>query len=200
MKPFYIATTRFSNSTWQENVQWKKRHNWKGCIYGVPSPLPTYIPQNATIYIIEMNNDTNKIIGIGAIRNKPRFQLTANIYTEQFYNRYIYRDKSRISREELYAYSPFYRNFIRHIENILFKGKSHMKRGQGFTSIKINWTQKNNKPISLPITPRIFGYYFRKYHKLPVKKFLTQLEQIQHYILYGFKHLPFRHRRTQQLK
>ena len=59
MKPFYIVTTRFTNATWEVNQRWKKKHNWKGCIYGVPTLISDYsqIPRGSLVYVIEMNNE-----------------------------------------------------------------------------------------------------------------------------------------------
>jgi hypothetical protein len=56
-----IATTRFSNSTWNENVSFREKYNYKGCIYGSPSQLSCKIDKDAVLFVIEMNNSTNKI-------------------------------------------------------------------------------------------------------------------------------------------
>jgi len=192
MKPFYIVTTRFTNKTWKENKQWRERNKWKGCIYGVPSIISTYskIPNEALIYVIEMNNDTNQIMGIGALKNKANFMVRPRIYKEHGYNLYIYRDKyAHITREKLVAHNKFYKIFVDYLEEIVFCGKSHMKRGQGFTSIKIKWKKKNNKLISLPIAPRYFSYFIKKFAALSKKERLARLERIQHHILNGCYYL-----------
>ena len=114
MKPFYIVTTRFTNATWEENERWKKNHGWKGCVYGVPSLISEFskIPPRAVVYVVEMNNDTNKIMGIGAICNRYRIDLRERIYNDYFYNRYIYRDRAHITRDKLYNLSPAYKKFV----------------------------------------------------------------------------------------
>ena len=192
MKRFYIVTTRFTNKTWEENKQWKERNKWQGCVYGVPSLISNYskIPHEAIIYVIEMNNDTNQIMGIGALRNKANFMVKPRIYKEHSYNSYIYRDKfAHITRKKLVARSKFYKTFVDHLEKMLFYGKSHMKRGQGFTSIKIKWERKKNKLISLPINPRYFSYFIKKLLDLSTSDRLARLEYIQHHILNGFHRL-----------
>lgn len=39
---FWIGTTRFDNKTFKENVDWRTKHNWKGCIYGVDKYMSTH--------------------------------------------------------------------------------------------------------------------------------------------------------------
>ena len=60
---FYIGTTRFTDVTWQENVAWRKKHNWELCMYGLNKKIPRCVPHLALVYVLEMNNDQNKIMG-----------------------------------------------------------------------------------------------------------------------------------------
>ena len=62
---FYIGTTRFNNLTYNENVEWRRKHQWDGCIYGCNKKMPRCVPHMSLIFVLEMNNDTNKIMGIG---------------------------------------------------------------------------------------------------------------------------------------
>ena len=89
---FYIGTTRFTTKTWRENIEWRKKHSWKGCIYGLNKKIPQCVPHLALVYVIEMNNDENKIMGIGVVRNYIN-QNTKNCiyYNDTNYNRYIYQ-------------------------------------------------------------------------------------------------------------
>ena len=64
---FYIGTTRFTTSTYAENKEWRDKHNWRGCIYGLNKKMPKTVPYMALVYVIEMNNDTNEIMGIGSV-------------------------------------------------------------------------------------------------------------------------------------
>ena len=68
-KPFHIGTVRFTNKTYQENLNWKERKNHKGCIYGLDTKITDKINKGEYIFILEMNNDKNKIMGIGLIKN-----------------------------------------------------------------------------------------------------------------------------------
>jgi hypothetical protein len=53
----FLLTTRFNNSTWNENVQYRKKHPKIGCIYCSPSPVSQAIPLESVMFILEMNND-----------------------------------------------------------------------------------------------------------------------------------------------
>ena len=75
-----LACTRFNNKTWQERQQWLATYETRyeqtykrplKCIYGCPREIShsKFAPQQ-TILVIEMNNDENRIIGIGEIKNQ----------------------------------------------------------------------------------------------------------------------------------
>lgn len=136
---FWIGTTRFDNKTFKENVDWRKKHNWKGCIYGVDKYMSTHplaSPPNALIYVLEMNNEINKIMGIGLIRNKINHDHKALInLTDRHYNRYIYNSNYRIDASK---FSEKQNKFIQILEIMVFKGYKHLKRGNGITLLKWN--------------------------------------------------------------
>ena len=78
--PQTLACTRFNNKTWQEREQWltanrpiyEEIHKRPlKCIYGTPREIShsKFTPQQ-NILVIEMNNDENKIQGIGMIKNQ----------------------------------------------------------------------------------------------------------------------------------
>jgi hypothetical protein len=66
---FFIASTRFNNSTWNENINYRTKYSINGAIYGVPIKIYEKYPLNAIVFVVEMNNDTNQICGISVIRN-----------------------------------------------------------------------------------------------------------------------------------
>ena len=122
--PPVIACTRFNNKTWQDYQTWlsayqqsyeQTYHRPLKCIYGAPREIShKKIPPQAKILVIEMNNDENKIMGIGEIQNQtasetykpvaggappPPFR---KIFSDRNYTRYIYIGNTRYaSREEL---------------------------------------------------------------------------------------------------
>ena len=51
---FYIATTRFTNYTYNENLKWRERFKWKGCVYGLNKKMPLTVPHLAMVYVINL--------------------------------------------------------------------------------------------------------------------------------------------------
>jgi hypothetical protein len=78
--PPALACTRFNNKTWQEYQTWLSAYQQSyeqiyqrplKCIYGAPREIShKKIPPQTKILVIEMNNDENKIMGIGEIINQ----------------------------------------------------------------------------------------------------------------------------------
>ena len=128
-----LMVTRFNNDTWYENERWRKNNNFQGCIYNSPVHIREDIPLMITIYVIEMNNDKNEIMGIGKIINKVYTDRRYRIYSDENYNRYTYRGKYSISRESIVE-AGFGEQLLK-LEKRLFKGKTHLKRGQGITAV-----------------------------------------------------------------
>ena len=138
-----IMVTRFNNQTWRENKAWREKNDFKGCIYNSPVSLKNNIPIMSDVYIIEMNNQENRIEGIGKIKNKIFVDRRYKIYSDNNYNRYTYKGKKRIDRESILDRESI--STIEKLEQLLFKGKAHLKRGQGISKIpylKINEFQE----------------------------------------------------------
>jgi hypothetical protein len=83
--PPLLACTRFNNKTWQEYQDWLNTNQQTyeqiyqrplKCIYGAPREIShKKIPPQAKILVIEMNNDENKIMGIGEIINQTASEV-----------------------------------------------------------------------------------------------------------------------------
>jgi hypothetical protein len=127
-----IVSTRFTNTTLQENRDYRVKHPLPVCIYGSPQEFSPKILYDEVVFVVEMNNDINKIEGIGLIRNKPYRDRYYNIHTNGNYNRYIYKSNYFIDRDTLLRYNV---RLIEVLDYILFKEKTHLKRGSGFTTI-----------------------------------------------------------------
>jgi hypothetical protein len=127
-----IVTSRFNNSTWEENCSFREKHNCTGCIYGSPKQMTEKIPLNSLLFVVEMNNTTNKIEGIGLIRNLLNHEKKMRVYQIGNYNRYSYQGNYRIDRSILEAVCP---QILQILEKLVFTGKTHLKRGAGFTRI-----------------------------------------------------------------
>ena len=142
MNPYYIGTVRFSNETFQENKKWREENDWDGCIYGSPTPIaqsPYWrkVGMGAKIFILEMNNDEDRIEGIGLIKNFIRYDLSISIYNDSNYNRYIYRSIHRKDRKDIEN-----KDILKFLETLVFKSKGHLKRSHGISIIPIKWKKK----------------------------------------------------------
>ena len=126
---YTLVSTRFTDITWSANESYRKSHLQNGCIYGSPQRLTPKIEPNGLIHVIEMNNSQNKIMGIGIIRNTIQFDKYYQIYEIGNYNRYIFKGKYHLDRSIL----PI--QLVEALEYILFKEKTHMKRGAGMTIV-----------------------------------------------------------------
>jgi hypothetical protein len=83
--PPILACTRFNNKTWQEYQDWLNTNQQTyeqiyqrplKCIYGTPREISNKkIPPQAKILVIEMNNDENRIMGIGEIINQTASEV-----------------------------------------------------------------------------------------------------------------------------
>ena len=134
-----LMVSRFNKHTWNENMRWREKNEYRGSIYNSPVYIKDGIPLLITIYVIEMNNDINKIIGFGKIINKVYTDRKYNIYEDRNYNRYTYRGNIRIDIENIKKdENDEITKKIKDLEKRLFKGKSHLKRGQGITQMPNN--------------------------------------------------------------
>ena len=150
-----ICTTRFNTETLQQNCAWRRRHQkMHECVYGSPIPMKRAIRENAWMIVLEMQNDANKIAGIGLVRNSSNLSecgtnintnnrnsggsgvLKPSVYKCGNYNRFIYQGAYRIdllsndielTREEELV--------IKILELALFYGPNHSKRGKGICEL-----------------------------------------------------------------
>lgn len=129
-----LMTTRFNNRTWNENQEYLQEIQRSSkceisCIYSSPLPLAQSIQPNATVFVLEMNNEENKIMGIGLITNKIYYDCH-HIYQTNKYNKFTYTGKYRIPRQE---------NDLFHIlDKLCFTGKRHQKRLTGIKQFPID--------------------------------------------------------------
>jgi hypothetical protein len=133
-----LACTRFNNKTWQEYQQWMTTYQQSyeqicqrplKCIYGTPREIShKKIPAQSKILVIEMNNDENKIEGIGEIINQTASEVYRpaplpfrKIFSDRNYSRYLYIGNTRYaSREELIRNNTEDAQYINaHLANII---------------------------------------------------------------------------------
>jgi hypothetical protein len=141
----YLLTSRFNSSTWNENESYRLKNPSINCIYCSPEPISKIIPIDSIMFVLEMNNDTNKIIGIGMVRNHPYVNKYC-IYSEGNYNRYVYIGKIRIDRNSM---TDDEERIMRVFDILCFTGNKHMKRGQGLKSFPVDMLYRCSVKLDL---------------------------------------------------
>jgi len=128
-KKMTFLTTRFTDETLSQNLRFRE-NNHIACIYNVIVPI-SYKHPFKDLYVIEMNNSQNKVVGIGIISKKvwPR----ENIYLDPSYNRYTYKGTTYIPASMLPE------KMVQELEEKLFYGRGHLKRGKSFTQFPDKW-------------------------------------------------------------
>jgi hypothetical protein len=129
----FIITSRFTNATWSENESFRTRNKNVGCIYCTPELIASNIPLDTILFVLEMNNDINKVGGIGIVRNRATSGLH-HVYADGNYNRYVYAGKMRIQRQDFNEHEE---KVFKVIDKMLFTGTRHMKRGHGLKAFPI---------------------------------------------------------------
>ena len=152
-----VATTRFNNETWDENTQWRTKNNWVGCIYGLQKKISDGISIDSPIFVLEMHNDKNNVMGVGLIYKKLVLSKRPKIYKDYNYNFYVYRSKYRIDRSEL---TDKELKIFKMCDILLFKGATHVKRGQGIIRVPM-WIIDNNKFNFIKHLKKMFHKRFR---------------------------------------
>jgi hypothetical protein len=153
-----IVSTRFSDDTWRKNNEYRNKYEYNGCIYGSSTPLCCKIPVGVGVFVIEMNNSLNRIEGIGYIRNRIQPDKYFKVYNEDHFNKYVFRGQTRIDRSYIEEHND---ELLQSLDYILFKEKTHMKRGSGFTRVPqklFNHEKCNKKNI-----PKEIKILFQKY-------------------------------------
>jgi hypothetical protein len=129
-KSYSLITSRFSNSTWSENCDFLSKKTKIGCIYCAPTLINKKIALDSMMFVLEMNNDKNKIMGIGKVNNHPKLRKYS-VYNNQNYNRYVFTGKCRIDRKDMNGEEE---EIMKAFDILCFRGHFHMKRGHGLSA------------------------------------------------------------------
>ena len=117
-----------------------------------------------------MNNEENRIEGIGLIRNTLVYDKKHNIYSNSDYNRYLYKGDYWISRKTILDKDD---EIVKICDTVLFKGKSHLKRVSGISVLTnqlfTNWDYK----LSL-LKEKIRALFIREYSLNGINNILYQ--------------------------
>lgn len=123
----YLCTSRFNNQTYAENRIAKQRLGFK-CMYCSLSNISS-VYSSDYLFVLEMNNEENQIIGIGYVQNilsdiVYRIYSNKNYDQRHFYGEYhVHRDQ--MNEKEL--------EFLKMLELTCFYGKDNLKRGMRMT-------------------------------------------------------------------
>ena len=158
MPKFTLVSTRFNDETWFENMEWRFKNNWLGCIYGTPFPVKENIPHNEIMFVLEMNNDNNTIMGIGMIKNQSYIKKF-RIYENDSYNRYGYVGKYRIDRNEILPEDEI---IFQVLEKLCFYGAGHLKKMPGIKGFPIDKIYKLKKLKNLDLVEYITNMFKNK--------------------------------------
>jgi len=150
-----ISCTRFTGQTWEENCRYRRERGITGALYGTPRRIRPSYAANGWLFVLEMDNTNNKVLGIGLITNTVIMDKRYSIHTDGNYNRFAYRGKHRLDRTDLSARDQ---RMLGVFDTLLFKGKRHCKFAQGITEVG-SWIR--NGPFDF------IGYFkglFTKHH------------------------------------
>jgi hypothetical protein len=130
-------------------------------MYCTPLELSPKIEYNSPVFVIEMNNSTNKIEGIGFIKNKPETEKYYKVHSDSNTNRFTYIGKYFMTRDLIDKYKPI---LIYILDKILFKGYTHSKRGSGMTLLpeKIIHSDLSEGINIKKEIKNVFIYHFRE--------------------------------------
>ena len=155
---YHIATTRFNNATFAENMAYREKV-LETVLYGPSIRIHEKYSIGCTLFVFEMNNEKNKIEGIGVIKNQVVHDKKYKIYSESDYNRIIYRGSYWLSREQLLEIDP---ELVDIFDKMLFKGKSHLKRQSGITVVTEKLTKKWDQDLD-QLKRRIRDIFIRQF-------------------------------------
>lgn len=127
---YVLMTSRFNDYTWSQNEAYRKNHPNIGCVYGSPTFVSKDIPIDTPMIILEMNLSTDKIMGIGLVKNHPISGKYVIYEDNMNTNRYVYIGKTRVDRS---AMTTEENEMIKFFDIMCFHGNKHMKRGSGLS-------------------------------------------------------------------
>ena len=130
-----IVTTRFSDNTFNENRLYRQNMNPEpACIYTSSHPVAVNIEADKEIFVLEMNNEINRIMGIGLIYNIPIYNKY-KIHSDNRYNVFSYVGTNRIDRNDMCEIEE---DIMKVFDVLCFKGKRNLKRLKGIKRFPID--------------------------------------------------------------
>jgi hypothetical protein len=123
-----IMVYKHTSQSLRELDEWKKRKKHHDHCYNFERMLDKNIPKDIPIFIIDANNDLDRIEGIGIIYNtKIKKMYRYNIYSIQRYNRFSYKTPYYTGVDDIKTTEKGVM-CIKFLEYVLFYGHRHLKR------------------------------------------------------------------------
>ena len=144
-----LMTTRYNSETWLQYKSWREKYNLKNSYYySCPLPISDTIKIGSQLYILEMHNTLNKIMGMGILILKQQDSSYYRIYDNDTYNRYHYQcntyiTRDMLSQETLLLENGIWISILEILELVCFKGKRHSKRHMNLARIPNIYYQGN---------------------------------------------------------
>lgn len=144
----YLMTIRYDNNTHQEMKDCVSQNAKRGikCVYGCPKAVSDCVIRDTVLMVLEMNNDENRIEGVGMVRNTIQ-DRAFKIHDDGNLNRFAYVGTRRIDRKDM---TEGEEQVFAAFDIICFKGFNHQKRGHGITIFPLDVVEKCKKLIDLP--------------------------------------------------
>lgn len=156
-----LLTTRFTNDTFTENRRYVDAKDGLKCIYCSPNEISNNIRSEGILFILEMNNSINKIMGIGMIKNHPICDKY-KVYDKGNYNRFAYLGSSRIDRDDL---TKDEEDIINVFDVLCFKGSGHMKRGLGMKTFPLKILHRCKEKLDINLVEKIAEMFKKRLDK-----------------------------------
>ncbi|OUV83345.1 MAG: hypothetical protein CBC91_00640 [Rickettsiales bacterium TMED131] len=136
-----LMTTRYNSETWLQYMNWRKKYNLKNSYYySCPFPISNTICIDSTLYILEMHNSLNKIMGMGVVILQEQNMKKYKIYDNDCFNRYhyhstLYITRDMLSKDSLLLENGIWISILEILELVCFKGKRHSKRHMNIAKV-----------------------------------------------------------------
>jgi len=204
--PHSLFSIRYYHEQFEELKHWKNINNSDNkTIYGCSIRIKEEVPINKFLYVIEMDNSNDRILGIGRIKVRVWKDKLYKIHSNKRYNRIVYKGKYHIDASKFTDEEKYYINIL---EDLMFHGKNHIKRGRGIQELpsfiqdiqeykkyefpeKINLRKYDNKDILIqvcPENPKIIGTAaYERYEKYKIAKNKCEFLQLNGTLL-DFNH------------
>jgi hypothetical protein len=154
---FTLMTTRFNNETWSELSQYRIESKIP-CVYSSSTPIAQSIPIDSIVFVLEMNNEINRIMGIGMVRNRIIYNRY-RIFEDEKLNKFSYIGKSRIDRIDMTEEEEI---LMKVFDKLCFLGQRHQKRMIGIKSFPIDMLYNCKVIAEYDIIQHIINMFMKK--------------------------------------